>query len=51
METLKKEMEEIVGKWNGDESGWEEDQAGIATEILEHIAAIESLIKELNGTN
>lgn len=51
MEELKKEMEEIAGRWNGDESGWLEDQATIAIEILENIRQIEELIKELNGTN
>ena len=51
MEELKKETEEIAGNWNGKDSGWAEDQAMIANEILEKIGEIETLIKELNGTN
>ena len=49
MENLKKEMEQIAGEWNGDESGYQEDQAEIAIDILEKIAEIEELLKVLRG--
>jgi len=49
MDKLKKEMEQIAGEWNGDESGYQEEQAGTAIEILEKIAEIEELLKYLNG--
>lgn len=48
MEKLKKEMEEIAGSWNGDESGTAEDRAHAANDVLEHIKAIEELLEELN---
>lgn len=48
MDKLKKEMEEIAGSWNGDESGLAEDRAHAALEVIEHIDAIEELLKELN---
>ena len=47
MDKLKKEMEDIAGSWNGDESGVQEEQAHIANEVLEKIAEIEELLKEL----
>ena len=49
MDKLKKEMEEIAGAWNGDESGAGEDRAHAALEVIEHIDAIEELLKELNS--
>jgi hypothetical protein len=51
MEELKKECETIAGSWNGKDSGYAEDQAMIANEILEKIGEIENLIKELKETN
>lgn len=48
IEELKKEMEEISGRWNGEDSGWKEEQAGIANDILEKIKEIEELIEALN---
>jgi len=48
IEKLKAQMEEISGAWNGEDSGYKEEQAGYANEVLEHITAIEKLIDELN---
>ncbi len=49
-ETIK-EMEDIRGQWNGDEPGYMEDQANIATDIIEKALELKKLINELNGTN
>lgn len=49
LEEIKKEMEEVAGNWNGEDSGYKEEQAGYANEIIEHINAIETLIKEMNS--
>ena len=51
LQELIKEMEVIQGNWNGDESGYQEEQAGIATDIIEKAKELENLINELNGTN
>jgi len=48
MDKLKEEMEEIAGAWNGDNPGLAEDRAHAALEVIEHIDAIEELLKELN---
>ena len=53
-EELKKpitEMEEVQGRWNGDEPGYREEQASIATDIIEKAKEMIDLINELNGTN
>ena len=46
---LKKECEEIAGNWNGDESGYMEDQAHIALDIIEKVDELIELINELKG--
>lgn len=51
LEELIEEMEKIQGNWNGDKSGYQEDQANIAKEIQEKAREIQELIKALNGTN
>lgn len=51
LKELIKEMEGIRGQWNGDESGYREEQANIATDIIEKAKELEDLINELNGTN
>lgn len=48
---LRKEAEEISGNWNGDESGYAEEQATIANDIIEKVDELVELINELNGTN
>ena len=45
------EMEVIQGKWNGDEPGYYEEQANIASDISEKAHQLINLINELNGTN
>lgn len=47
---LIKECEEISGRWNGDNPGYEEDQAHIANDIIEKANELIGLINELNGT-
>lgn len=46
-----KECEEIAGRWNGDESGYQEEQATIANDIIEKSNELIALINELNGTD
>ena len=41
------EMDEIRGRWNGDNVGRAEDNASIALEIQEKLLEIQELIKEL----
>lgn len=48
---LKEEMQFEAGRWNGDESGYREDQAHIANEIIEKCDELLELINEFNGTN
>lgn len=48
---LIKECEEIAGRWNGDDSGYAEDQANIANDIIEKSKELIGLINELNGTD
>lgn len=53
-EQLKKlidECETIAGNWNGEDSGYQEEQAGIANDIIEKAKELIELINELNGTN
>jgi hypothetical protein len=51
LKELKEEMTEIVGRWDGDNPGYEEDQADIANEIIEKADELVALINKLNGTN
>jgi len=51
LKKLIKECEEIRGRWNGDDSGYEEDQATIASDIIDKARELTDLINELNGTN
>ncbi len=48
---LMTEMAVIIGNWNGDEGGYREEQANIASDIMEKSREIIDLINELNGTN
>lgn len=50
LEKLIQECKEIAGNWNGDNPGYEEDQAHIAEEIIEKSQELLQLINELNGT-
>ena len=51
LQDIIKEMEEIRGRWDGNEAGYMEEQANIATDIIEKVHELDELIKELNGTN
>ena len=48
---LIKECEGIKSSWNGDNSGYAEDQTCISEEIIEKSKELIVLIDELNGTN
>jgi hypothetical protein len=47
---LIKECEGIKSSWNGDNSGYAEDQTCISEEIIEKSKELIVLIDELNGT-
>jgi uncharacterized protein YukE len=47
LQKLIKECEEIAGQWNGDESGYQEDQANLANDIIEKANELLELINEL----
>lgn len=51
LQELIEEMKVIRGNWNGDEGGYMEEQANIASDIIEKAQELTNLIKELNGTN
>ena len=44
---LLQELIEIMGEWNGDESGVLEDRSTAAQELADHIVASNKLIEEL----
>ena len=48
---LIKEMIVIRGTWDGKESGYAEEQADIASDIIDKSRELIDLINELNGTN
>lgn len=48
LDKVKKDMEEIAGQWNGDESGAEEERADAAKEVIQNIDRIEQLFTELD---
>lgn len=48
LEYLRKRCKEIRGEWNGDEPGQQEDRAHQATELLELLAEVDTLVKELD---
>ncbi len=51
LQELIEEMAVIRGNWNGDESGYREEQADIAGDIIDKSMELIDLINELNGTN
>lgn len=51
LQDIIKEMKEIRGRWDGNEAGYMEEQANIATDIIEKVHELDELINELNGTN
>jgi hypothetical protein len=51
LETLYKlrlKLEEICGRWNGDESGLSEDRAHAANEGVNHIVHLIGILEELD---
>ena len=51
LKELIKECEEIMGHWDGENSGYAEEQASTASEIIEKAKELIDLINELNGTS
>lgn len=51
LQELIDEMVVVQGNWNGDEGGYREEQANIASDIIEKSRELIDLINELNGTN
>lgn len=45
--TLKKDMEEIAGNWNGEDSGSGEERAGYANDAIEKIDELLTILNEL----
>jgi hypothetical protein len=45
---LKKDMEEIMGNWNGEDSGINEDDAGYARDAIEKIDELLEILEELS---
>lgn len=48
MEHIKKRCNEIMGEWNGDESGQQEDDSMAAEELLGLLDEVDKLVKELD---
>ena len=46
---IKKEALEIMGKWNGDDAGVEEDNSNTAEDILEAVKNLEELLAEIHN--
>lgn len=51
LQELIDEMIVVRGKWDGKESGYAEEQTGIAGDIIDKANELIDLINELNGTN
>jgi hypothetical protein len=45
--TLKSEMENLRGQWDGDNPGIAEDRASLATDIIDAVTKLESLLEKL----
>lgn len=45
---LRQRCEEVRGQWNGDEPGKQEDEANLATHLLELLEEVDSAVKELD---
>ena len=44
---IKKEALEIMGKWNGDDAGVDEDNSNTAEDILEAVKNLEELLADI----
>lgn len=44
LKQILKDAEEVSGRWNGKESGYQEDMAGYANDIIEKVAELKSLL-------
>ena len=50
LDKLATTLEEISGQWNGDESGATEDAANAASDAIEKVEELKSLLEELGIT-
>ena len=48
LKAILENAEEVSGNWNGKESGYQEDMAGYANDIIEKVAEIKSLLDALD---
>ena len=48
LEQLTKQMEGVAGQWNGEDSGIQEEQAGVALDVIEKIKDIEQSLTYLD---
>lgn len=44
LDWIKSHCNEVIGEWDGNESGKEEERADAAKEVLEHVAKIEEIL-------
>jgi hypothetical protein len=47
LDFIEQHCNEVIGEWDGDSGGLEEERADIAKECLEHVESIKELIKDL----
>lgn len=45
---IRRRCEDIRGEWDGDSAGEQEDNASSASELLELLAEVDRLVKELD---
>jgi len=48
LKAILENAEEVSGNWNGKESGYQEDMAGYANDIIEKVAEIKSMLDALD---
>lgn len=48
LQFLRQRCEEVQGEWNGDESGQLEDESNKATELLELLEEVDTLVRDLD---
>lgn len=48
LKAILEHAEEVSGNWNGDESGYQEDMAGYANDVIEKIAELKELLSAMD---
>lgn len=48
LEKLQEMLEEIAGRWNGDNPGLDEENAHLALEAIEHLKALKEITEQLS---